>query len=216
MLSHKLIYPRRAAYFLYHAKNVTNLWKQKTLDKISEILCYASVMYLSSEAETMMKRVLKLDNNQLNYILCKMLWPPSLLFLVLTRMIASSEKFLTSSPGSSRFPIWRPDHPPYWKTRRPWDEVGNNLTTWFAMGSRKGREKNPHFCIIVTGKYQRRQVVQNFKVLFCARVVPSRHFYLFSQGNMKRQFDAHKGARGGGRKRFAFFFLPSLDVLRTH
>ena len=62
-----------AAYFLYHAKNVTNLWKQKTLDKISEILCYASVMYLSSEAETMMKRVLKLDNNQPNNILCAML-----------------------------------------------------------------------------------------------------------------------------------------------
>ena len=94
---HISLYPRRADYFLYHAKNVTNLWKQKTLDKISEILCYASLMSLSSEAETMMKRVLKLDNNQLNYILCKMLWPPSLLFLVLTRMIASSEKILTSS-----------------------------------------------------------------------------------------------------------------------
>ena len=94
---HISLYPRRAAYFLYHAKNVTNLRKQKTLDKISEILCYASLMSLSSEAETMMKRVLKLDNNQLNYILCKMLWPPSLLFLVLTRMIASSEKILTSS-----------------------------------------------------------------------------------------------------------------------
>ena len=82
----------QAAYFLYHAKNVTNLWKQKTLDKITEILCYASLMYLSSAAETMMKRVLKLGNNQLNNILCAMLWPPSLLFLVLTRMIASSPR----------------------------------------------------------------------------------------------------------------------------
>ena len=165
-------------------------------------------MYLSSEAETMMKRVLKLDNNQPDNILCAMLWPPSLLFLVLTRMIASSE---FSSPGSSRFPIWR-------KREDPGDEVGNNLTTWFAMGSKKGREKNPHFCIIVTGKYQRRQVLQNFKILFCARLVPGRQFYLFSQRNMERQFDALKGVWEGGRKSFAFFFLPppALDATRTH
>ena len=172
-------------------------------------------MSLSSEAETMMKRVLKLDNNQLNYILCKMLWPPSLLFLVLTRMIASSEKLLTSSPGSSRFPIWRRP-PPYWKARRPWGRGWQQFNHVVCNGKQERESKNPHFCNIVTGKYQRRQVLQNFKVLFCARVVPSCHFYLFSQRNMKRQFDAHKGARGGGRKRFAFFFLPSLDVLRTH
>ena len=130
------------------------------------------------------------------------------LSLVLTRMIASSE---FSSPGSSRFPIWR-------KREDPGDEVGNNLTTWFAMGSKKGGGKNPHFCIIVTGKYQRRQVLQNFKTLFCARLVPGRQFYLFSQRNMERQFDALKGVWEGGRKSFAFFFLPppALDATRTH
>ena len=131
-----LIFLNLYSWCLYHAKNVTNLWKQKTLDKISEILCYASVMYLSSEAETMMKRVLKVDNNQPNNILCAMLWPPSLLFLVLTRMIASSEKLLTSSPGSCRFPIWRRP-PPYWKARRPWGR-GWRCLQWEA---RKGEKK---------------------------------------------------------------------------
>ena len=163
----------QAAYFLYHAKNVTNLWKQKTLDKITEILCYASLMYLSSAAETMMKRVLKLGNNQLNNILCAMLWPPSLLFLVLTRMIASSPR----PQGLVAFQYGACCHSRHIRKREdPGDEVGNNLTTWFAMGSKKGRAKNPHFCIIVTGKYQRRQVLQNFKILFCARLVPSCHF----------------------------------------
>ena len=78
MLLHKLI--SRLLIFLYHAKNVTNLWKQKTLDKISEILCYASLMPLSSEAERMMKLVVKLENNKVNNILYKILWPPSLFF----------------------------------------------------------------------------------------------------------------------------------------
>ena len=142
----------------------------------------------------MMKRVLKLGNNQLNNILCEMLRPPSLLFLVLTRMIASSEKILTSSPGSSRFPIWRQEAP-YWKARRPWGRGWQQFNHVVCNGSKKGIEKilifAAHFCIVST---KRRQVLQNFKILFCARLVPSRHFYLFSQRNMKRQFDAHKGA----------------------
>ena len=139
----------------------------------------------------MMKRALKLGNNQLNRILCEMLWPPFLLFLVLTRMIASSEKILTSSPGSSCFPICPP---PYWKARRPWGRGWQQLSHVVCNGKQERERKNPHFCIIVTGKYQRRQVLQNFKIPFGARLVPSRRFYLFSQRNMKRQFDAHKGA----------------------
>ena len=123
------------------------------------------------------------------------------LSLVLTRMIASSE---FSSPGSSRFPIWR-------KREDPGDEVGNNLTTWFAMGSKKGRGKNSHFCIIVTGKYQRRQVLQNFKILFCARLVPSRHFYLFSQRNMKGNLTRTKALEEEGGKALRFSsFIPLM------
>ena len=138
---HRSLYPR---CFLNHAKNVTNLWKQKTLDKITEILCYASLMYLSSEAETMMKRVLKLGNNQPNNILCAMLWPPSLLFLVLTRMIASSEKLLTSSPGSSRFPIWRRP-PPYWKARRPWGRGWQQFNHVVCNGKQERERKKSSF-----------------------------------------------------------------------
>ena len=138
---HRSLYPR---CFLNHAKNVTNLWKQKTLDKITEILCYASLMYLSSEAETMMKRVLKLGNNQPNNILCAMLWPPSLLFLVLTRMIASSEKLLTSSPGSSRFPIWRRP-PPYWKARRPWGRGWQQFNHGVCNGKQERERKKSSF-----------------------------------------------------------------------
>ena len=81
----------------------------------------------------------------------------------------------------------------------------------FAMGSKKGREKNPHFCIIVTGKYQRRQVLQNFKILFCARLVPSRHFYLFSQRNMKGNFTRTKALEEEGGKALRFSsFLPLM------
>ena len=140
----KSLYYIQPAHFLYHTKNVTNLWTQKTLDKISEILCYASLMSLSSEAETTMKRVLKLGNNQLNNILCKMLWPPSLLFLVLTRMIASSEKNLTSSPRSSRFPIWR-RAAPYWKARRPWGRGWQQFNHVVCNGKQERERKNPHF-----------------------------------------------------------------------
>ena len=142
MLSHKLISTLLFKPCTERWKNVTNLWKQKTLDKITEILCYASLMYLSSEAETMMKRVLKLGNNQPNNILCAMLWPPSLLFLVLTRMIASSEKLLTSSPGSSRFPIWRRS-PPYWKARRPWGRGWQQFNHVVCNGKQeRGRKKS--------------------------------------------------------------------------
>ena len=81
----------------------------------------------------------------------------------------------------------------------------------FAMGRKKGREKNPHFCIIVTGKYQRRQVLQNFKILFCARLVPSRHFYLFSQRNMKGNFTRTKALEEEGGKALRFSsFLPLM------
>ena len=142
MLSHKLISTLLFKPCKERWKNVTNLWKQKTLDKITEILCYASLMYLSSEAETMMKRVLKLGNNQPNNILSAMIWPPSLLFLVLTRMIASSEKLLTSSPGSSRFPIWRRP-PPYWKARRPWGRGWQQFNHVVCNGKQeRGRKKS--------------------------------------------------------------------------
>ena len=79
------------------------------------------------------------------------------------------------------------------------------------MGNKKGREKNPHFCIIVTGKYQRRQVLQNFKILFCARLVPSRHFYLFSQRNMKGNVTRTKALEEEGGKALRFSsFLPLM------
>ena len=79
------------------------------------------------------------------------------------------------------------------------------------MGSKKGGGKNPHFCIIVTGKYQRRQVLQNFKILFCARLVPSRHFYLFSQRNMKGNFTRTKALEEEGGKALRFSsFIPLM------
>ena len=93
------------------------------------------------------------------------------------------------------------------------------------MGSKKGREKNPHFCIIVTGKYQRRQVLQNFKILFCARLVPSRHFYLLTQRNMKGNFTPTKALeeKGGKALRFSSFIplmhrelIKSFPLITAH
>ena len=123
------------------------------------------------------------------------------LSLVLTRMIASSE---FSSPRSSRFPIWR-------KREDPGDEVGNNLTTWFAMGSKIGRGKNPHFCIIpVSINVAKFYKISKFSSAPDSYPVASSIY--FRKGIWKGNLTRSKafGKEGGKASRFSSFLLRPL------